>query len=167
MRKGWGLGGGNSSLAERAAPSVRQQIAVQIDPPGVGFLDQGELPGPQPALDALLSPDRLIDVAMVFVPDQLVGPALAAVSVDLTVPVLADPADQVVGHADVQPAAGSAREDVDPVAVSAHCASPAQLLRLYKDTSRYDSRLVIPEAAQRLSGTPPHTPAGLPDSLQG
>jgi len=86
----------------------------------VRLLDQSEFPRAKPALDALFAQDRLIDVAVRFVPDQLVGPAFAAVAIDLAVLVFADAADQVVGHADVEPAAGTAGDDVDPVVMVAH-----------------------------------------------
>ena len=99
----------------------------------IGGLYQGEFPRPKPALDPLLAQDGLVDVAVGFVPDQLVRSALAAVAVDLTVFVLVDAPDEVVGHADVEPAAGSAGDDVDPVVVVAHGRPPCAISGLSRD----------------------------------
>ncbi len=66
-----------------------------------------------------------------FVPDQPVSSPFRAVAVDLAVPVLANPPDEVIGHADLEPAAGSAGDDIDPVVVARHSAPPLPFRSVY------------------------------------
>lgn len=94
MRREWGAG----PRFSRSGAAWKGPVPDTRRPAGIVLLDQGERPGPQPALDALFPQDRLIDVVVGLVPDQTVGAMLAAIAVNLAVLVLIDAADQVVGH---------------------------------------------------------------------
>lgn len=85
---------------------------VEVEPLRIFLLDQFELPGPPPALDALLEEYSLVDLRELPVPDQL-GHAVLGGEALSPFAMLPDPAGQIRCHADVERAVPSAGEDID------------------------------------------------------
>jgi hypothetical protein len=97
-----------------------QHFRIEIAPSGVGLLDEVELPFPEPALEALLPLDGVLDAKMIFVPDQKVHAVLTREPWNQSLAMLVHPARQITGDSDVKGAVTARGEDVNSAAL--HCA---------------------------------------------
>src|SRR5262245_36551208 len=100
---------------DRWRPHTGQQ-GIQIDPVRVFTFDQVALPHTRPLLHSLLALDRLAHQAKLLIPDQQMHAIFTGEARRLTLPVLLDAPDDVVGNANVERSSGFAGEYIDPVA---------------------------------------------------
>src|SRR5690606_30069139 len=89
-----------------------KQAGIEVLPLRVGVLDQLQLPGAVPALQRLLSPDRLSDEAVHFIPDQRLAAVTLGKAFYAVLPMLADAFVEVRGHADVKNAERATGQNV-------------------------------------------------------
>src|SRR5690606_5591880 len=93
--------------------SLRQPEGVhQIDPAGVRFFDQFQLPGPLPFLDLAFADEGGVAGFVRLEPDEDGDAMLGGEAVEVTLAVLVDPLDQIVGRAGVERPVALAGDDV-------------------------------------------------------
>ena len=103
MSGAWGESGG----------SLRQPEGVhQIDPAGVRFFDQLKLPDPLPFLDLTLAHEGRVTGLVNLEPDEQGDAMLRGEAVEVTLAMLVDPFDQIVGRAGVERPVPLAGDDV-------------------------------------------------------
>src|SRR5262249_48764475 len=101
----------------RESRTLERNFAAQITPCGIELLNQLDLPCPAPALHRMLARARFEDRAVVFEVDELGHSILARESRHRLRLVVANAANEIVGHADVERTVPLAGEDVDKVSV--------------------------------------------------
>ena len=75
---------------------------VEIFPGGIGFFDEGYLPGAEPALDGLFAGDGSLDPLKAFEEDESVDVVASGEGAGAAGAVLRYAAGEVVGDADVE-----------------------------------------------------------------
>jgi hypothetical protein len=88
---------------------------IKIIPVWIVLFDEPNLPRTIPFLQALFAEDRLLDVIKLLKVYQPVYSVLFRKSLDESHPMLIYPSDEIVCDSNIQRAANSARQDIDPI----------------------------------------------------
>src|SRR5215813_5457684 len=116
--KSWGYGfrarGLKPAPRNDSADSMRYPL-IEVDPSGIAPFDQVDLPLAAPLLELLLARDRIDNVVVTFEPDEKMHAVSRGESARGIRLVFIHPANQIIGHADIEGSMLSTREDVDVV----------------------------------------------------
>src|SRR5262245_6301181 len=116
LRRGWMAGASPAMTEERARFHIGlpDDLVVEVAPVRVHRKNEVDLPLSRPMLDVLLSLDRSGGSVVALVVNQHLHAIALGETRHEAFPVLKGATDQIVGHADIERAAPTIGEDVDP-----------------------------------------------------
>ena len=98
----------------------KSELLRQIEPVGIVFLNNIELPLPRPALDRLFASDRDLDVVVSLKPDETLDVMLGCIAAESLLSVLVNSRQKVRGDAPVKCASIAIGQQIDAGLESSH-----------------------------------------------